>query len=73
MILNCQETIKKYKGALEGVTLTITEGEMLESEKGRPVPGVKSNSKVVIFNNHLAPIYYMHGNIYPNMASMIRL
>ena len=32
-------------------------------------PGVKSNSKVVIFDNHLVPIYYMRVNIYPNAAS----
>ena len=31
-----------------------------------------SNSKMVISNNHLAPIYYMCVNIYPNAASMIR-
>ena len=36
------------------------------------IPGIKSNSKMVIFDNHLAPIYYMCENIYPNVASAIR-
>jgi hypothetical protein len=35
-------------------------------------PEIKSNSKMVIFDNHLAPIYYMCVNIYPNVASAIR-
>ena len=35
-------------------------------------PGIKCNSKMVIEDNHLAPIYYMCENIYPNVASMIR-
>ena len=35
-------------------------------------PGIKSNFKMVIFNNHLAPIYYMCENIYPNVASAVR-
>ena len=35
-------------------------------------PGIKSNSKMVIFNNHPAPTYYMDENIYPNVASAVR-
>ena len=31
-------------------------------------PGVEFNSKVVIFDNHLSPIYITHGNNYLNMA-----
>ena len=27
-------------------------------------PGIKSNYKMVIFNNHLAPIYYMCENMW---------
>ena len=35
-------------------------------------PGIKSNSKMAIFDNHLAPVYYMCENIYPNVASAVR-
>ena len=35
-------------------------------------PGIKSNSKMIIFDNHLAPIYYICENIYPNVASTVR-
>ena len=36
-------------------------------------PGIKSNSKMVISDNHLASIYHMCENIYPNVASAIRV
>ena len=36
-------------------------------------PGIKSNSKMVIFNNHLTPMYYMCENMCPNVASTVRV
>ena len=56
----------------------IDEGEVIRGCSERRTsqaqnPGIKFNSKMVIFDNHLAPIYYMYENMYPNMASTVRV